>query len=55
MARLVKGYYKNNELYEYGSKLYTTMGQNVNGTLTQKAFTEAVASIIDDILGINNN
>lgn len=55
MAKLVKGYYENGEWHEYGSKLYATIGQNVNGTMTQKAFTEAVESIIDDIIGINNN
>lgn len=54
MGKLVIGYYKNGERHEYGGKLYTSTGQNTNGTMTQKAFSEAVGSIIDEIIGVEN-
>lgn len=55
MAKVLKGYYEDNVWHKYGDKLYATTGQNVDGTMTQKAFTDAVASMVDDILGINND
>lgn len=46
----VKGYYLNGTWHKYGFKLYSTIGQNANGSMTQKAFTNAIKDIVDDII-----
>lgn len=53
MKRIL-GYYKKGVRHEYGYKLYSTIGQSIVGTMTQKAFSEAVGEIVDEIIGTNN-
>ena len=42
MAKLIRGYYKDGVWHKYGDKLYTTTGQNVDGSMTQKAVTDEI-------------
>lgn len=51
MAKLIKGYYKDGVWYEYGGKLYSTVGYNTNGSMTQKAITDILGSVMEVVSG----
>lgn len=51
MAKLIKGYYKDGEWYEYGGKLYDTIGYNTNGSMTQKAISDTLGGVLELISG----
>ena len=51
MAKLIKGYYINGVWHEYGGKLYNTIGYNTNGSMTQKAITDTLGSVMEVVSG----
>ena len=51
MAKLIRGYYKDGVWHKYGDKLYTKIGYNTNGSMTQKAITDTFGDIMDLING----
>lgn len=51
MAKLIKGYYKDGVWHEYGGKLYDTIGYNTNGSMTQKAITDILGSVMEVVSG----
>ena len=51
MAKLIKGYYKDGVWHEYGGKLYNTIGYNTNGSMTQKAITDTLGSVMEVVSG----
>ena len=51
MAKLIKGYYKDGVWHEYGGKLYDTIGYNTNGSMTQKAITDTLGSVMEVVSG----
>lgn len=51
MAKLIRGYYKDGVWHKYGDKLYTTIGYNTDGTMTQKAISDTLGGVMELISG----
>lgn len=51
MDKIIKGYYKDGVWHEYGGKLYDSIGYNTDGSITQKAISDSLGSVIELING----